>query len=252
MKRIAKILNLCLGLALLGLMSGCGLFTDQEKPYRGCFWPAEVELNKQAELSAEEQALADLFCDVDRRLESLLADLHSIERQPDQQWMKTLASKHSWLNGVFFAQPSGQVEERYPQTPIKQLDAAALLGAVDQDGRVGLRYRVQETSLGDEFSVVKPIYKGLSRHGYLVVHFDLRSILGFCSNSERMALLSPDRLLWSGKVAGSAGLESLDWPEMLKDRVSDTLEMNGKRFYWLARYVGCDPLIYVVEIPKES
>lgn len=252
MKRTTYSLGLaCLGLFVV-LAAGCGLFNGGEKPYRGCFWPADVELADKADLSEREMALASGFCDVDRRLEDLISRLKSREREPAPEWMEQIARSFSWVNGLVYTEVSGEVLRRYPQQPIKTIDPAELLAGLNPEDADRVRYRVQDHPLGDEFALIKPLAKGLKTEGYLIAHFDLRSLLRFTSQPEQIALLNGEKVLWPGALSESSRLGALDWREMLRDRVRDTIEINGKRYYWLARFVGRDPLIYVVEIPQES
>jgi len=252
MKPIRLSLSLTGIVAFIAVTAGCGLFGSQEKPYRGCFWPADVELAQTDRLPEQKQTMAELFCDVDRQLESVLVEIRAQEEVPSRQWLQGITEEFTWLNGVFYASADGEVRRRYPEHPIKQLDAASMLQGMEVDGHKGLRYRVQQNALGHELALIKPLYSGLNRQGYLVAHFDLRSILRLSANPDRMVLLNAEQVLWSGGIAESSRLLSLNWREILEDTVSDTIALNGKRFYWLARYVGRDPLIYVVEIPQES
>lgn len=234
-------------LACLLVVSGCGFWKKVKSSYKGTILPAKVELEKEPAVQGARGKMAHLFGPLDQNLEFMLRELRIKTDRPQGQWLRDLHRRFSWINGVAVVDRGGSVHTQHPESPVKRLDYAALAN-VDSDWQNRkLRIAVQETELGPEVFVLSPYFQRNEWQGLIAVHFDPRTLARMSPRPEELLLLDRDMLLWSGGYRESAReLSRLDWKALLKDDVNGHVTVQGKRFYWLARYVGSDPLIYAV------
>ncbi len=240
-------------LVIVGLffLAGCKNWIPGKEMIRknNCFFPAEVNVQKDTVLCIEEDKMACLICGMDRRLESLLREMDTVERRPEKERLKGIYSDYSWLNGVNVLDKSGQPVLRYPEQAVKELDYNFLSEVKWSWKEKKYNIFALDTPLGTELAIVKPMFNGKELKRLLLTHFDIRSLLNFSDDPGELLIFLPDKLLWSGEeIAESKSFLEFSWKNILEDRVNGKLERQGKRYYWMSRYVGKDPIIYMVRI----
>lgn len=235
-------------LACLLILPGCGFWKKVKSSYQGTVLPAEVELEEQPGMQGARGKLAQLFCPLDQNLEFMLREIRIKTDRPQEQWLRELHRSFSWVNGVAVVDRGGSIQARYPQSPVKPVDYSSLVRAASDWQNRKMRTAVQKTELGPEVFVLRPFFERNEWQGLVAVHFDPRTLARMSPQPDDLLMLGPDALLWGGRYNKEGKeLSELNWKSFLESDVNGHVTVQGKRFYWLARFVGSDPLIYAVE-----
>lgn len=231
---------------ILGL-TGCQVWEKTKAMYRGTLFPAQVDVKAEDGMSQEIRYLARLVTPVDTQLEELVRKTQQIGNASEQD-LQALFSNFSWLNGVGAYSSSGQLVHQVPAQPVKNISPQAELENFSP-GADGLYLYVEEQDLGPELCLVKPIDNAGQVAAYVVVHFDPRTLFSRSPVPENLVVIQNGKILWSGMENGvNQGLADKDWEGMLQSEVQGDLVVHEHSFVWLSRYVGQDPLIYVVKM----
>jgi len=237
-------------LALMIFLGGCGVWETTKNIYKGSILPANIDLEEETGLSETEQKMARVFKDIDQHIEDLSRALLVRENMPDQAWMQSQLALFSWLNGIMSWNSDGDLVERYPEQSVKKADMQGLLdvNGTSIQGRRTITFMVQDSELGPEVFLVRFLYQAAELHGSIAAHFDPRTLAFQSSEPDEVLLFTPEHLLWSG-VDGLElqDLRGIDWGQKLEHDVAGRVEVRGRAFFWVARYIGDKPLFYAVE-----
>ncbi|MFN2267990.1 MAG: hypothetical protein ABR542_02625 [Desulfonatronovibrio sp.] len=238
----------CLVLILIILSTGCQNLTQLKDTYFE--WGAtEYELDMdRSDINSLERSLAENIYPMDTQLTRMLRDLSVRDTFPSDQWMERMLTDFNWINGITVMDIDSDILAVYPETGIKRLtfDPAFPEAFELRQGRVMLA--IEETPLGNEVLLVSSIFDNFKLAGLIVVNFDPRTFIDQSLNPEDIILISEDEVVWTGKFERHAQtLSQINWKEMLTKRISGKVQVNEDRFFWLARAVGEDWLIYLVK-----
>ena len=233
----------------LFLLAGCGTWKKAKEVYRGYVMPAEVELDKKSGLAEAEKRLARLSAPVDAELERLVRELQVLGGPGEQQAFSGLSQEFPWVNEVLAVDVEGKVLRRHPEHPVKTLNVRQLAEQSRQWTDRSTHSLVVETPLGPEMVVLRPFHEDNEKQGYLIAHFDFRSLVNRSPGSDKLVVFTRDRVLWSGGFSQAPRqLLASNWDKFLEGGVTGELEVQAGRFFWLARYVGQEPLFYAVPV----
>lgn len=237
--------------ALLLPLAGCGVTdTGVWKEGRRMYYthvntPAEIDLSEPNTLDAADQRLVSRMMLVDTQLSSLERMLDSLPSQPNGEMLADMLRRFPWLTNVTLLDSSGSVLGSVPSLPVKQLDYTTLLEPAPKTSPRVVRASVQDTPLGPEVLMARPLFDGTTMIGLVVATFDIRSLLPYVDNASSMIVRSPDVLVWSGDLHyNETPLASVNWAEAVLKNSYGTQGSKPQSFSWLVRYVGAIPLIF--------
>lgn len=246
----------CMALGLVTL-SGCETmrktWKDTQEIYR-----TYVNVDPQVDLKAEghadwEAILAPLVTPVDMQISELVRMVDGRDSFPDEAWTASLLKRFPWLTGMAATDMAGAVLLRKPESALKPLLMAPLVEAGDAWRDRRLRTLIEDTPLGPEIYVATPYFKDNALQGLIAAHFDMRSVVQISPDPARLMVVSAGVLLWAGGFGDAAGaVQSQPWLEMLKEKVRGEIAVQGRRFVWLARYIGDRQIVYLTELPPED
>lgn len=233
-------------MAFTFLLSGCGWWTAfRDKASQVVDSKPEY---KSYAPEGDKWRLARLFAPVDQRIQIVARELSSIETFPGPEWYERLMDRNPWLTSVAAVDAKGRVLGRLPEDAIKPLDAEQFLEFRMSWERAEFRSFFYQTDLGPEVYLVQPMFLRNDWVGLIIVQFDPRSLRQFVSDSDDLAVIHQDLLLWPSTSAnGAEPLSRVDWRGILKSRVSGQIRLDGETYTWLARHIGDSFMIYAVQ-----
>jgi len=210
--------------------------------------PAEIDYSALGDLEDYQITLAQKMQHVEIRLADLERYMVASDRPPTAESVAATQSRFPWLSGMAAVDADGEVLAQEPQYSLKQLDFSLLTQKYDGNVRNrSLVGQVQESPLGAEILLGVPIYKDTEFLGLYVVHFDIRSLIEGMPDPGGMVILSPETVVWPGKFAiDDTPLAGVKWKNVLSGNVSGMLSNKQGSFYWMARYLGGEPLVFAV------
>lgn len=202
--------------------------------------PATIDMDDVGSSEDFQLALSEHIMEVDRRMELLIRKMENSDISPDQRWVVDMVSQFPWLSGVALVDENGQILSHYPAEPMKPFDATPLLDEDPKQNLTSLRSYLQETALGPEMYIGKPVYTDGAFRGLVVAHFDPSVLLQECPvDSSQIAIICPQGPIWTGSAV-SGTLSSNDWSYELSKRSSGYYN----DVYWTTRYFGNLPVVY--------
>ncbi len=220
---------------------------------------ATVNPNPQIDLDAyklsnpNQEKLARLVTPVDQHVMRFSRYMVDLDVYPSEEWIQLLLKRFPWLNGVIVADNEGKVLDRRPSTPVKPFSHPLWFEAVWRDTLV--KSVLDKTPLGPELYFGVPYYQNNTFTGLVVAHFDPRTLFTFCPEPEELIIIAPARGVWTPKAGvDTDALLKLPWDKLLEDSVYGQVEVGGKFYTWIGRYVGRDLFAYATESvdPKHS
>ncbi len=217
--------------------------------------PAQVDYEDTGSLEKAEANLAIQMKTIDEELTMLERRLSNADRSPTAQSVQRLFNEFPWLSGfAAIDATSGAILAQEPPVPLKPIDFAPLLEQKprEESGR-GIRALIQETPLGPEIILGVPVYNGPEIQGIVVVHFDLYALMARSHSSSEMMVLSPEKVLWSGRFTeGSTPLAGQNWDALTEDDVTGLVSNESGEFLWVSRYLGDIPLVFAVPVVERD
>ena len=202
--------------------------------------PATIDMDDVGSSEDYQLALSEHIMEVDRRIELLISKMENSDINPDQRWVMSMVSEFPWLSGVALVDENGQVISTYPPEAMKPFDATPLLEEDPKQSLTSLRSYLQDTPLGPEVYIGKPVYTDGAFRGLVVSHFDPSVLIQDCPvDSSQIAIVCPQGPIWTGSGI-SASLSSNDWSSELSRRTSGYYN----DVYWTTRYFGNMPVVY--------
>lgn len=241
--------KICLFLLAGLLLAGCNPIETGKKIYQGNMLPARIDLEQETGLAETEQSVARVLAEADEEIEKLRLALTGLGEPPPLDWMQARVRSMSWLNGLQVLDAAGRRGNHYPQTLIKKMDFQDIHTTVSNSGSKRIRLVLQETSFGDEVCLVKPFFSQGGYQGLILAHFDFRTLIAGSSKEQEIIVLVPGKPLWAGDQGQIAQeLSEQNWDQLLEDDIQGEIRLGQASIYWLARYIGLDPLIYAVAV----
>ena len=243
-------------LALLFFLTGCSTIQSAwdktADAYETYVDPKpEIDLDRRPGLSRSEQLLATQFSLMDQHLEEALRTLAPQDRFPPSDWFNGFLERFPWMTAVSAVDTQGRLLVSRPETPLKNIAVEPLLEREWSMFQRGLQGFVEETPLGPELIIAGPFFRDGTWQGLIIAHFDPRALASFATESERLVLLTPETLLWSGVDQDTARkITEAPWENILRDRVHGRRSAETKTFLWLSRPIGALHLIYALALPN--
>ena len=235
-------------LALTLLTPGCGGITE----LRDRYWPtgpSEYEMKvSDKDLDKMHLELIENIYPMDRQLSMLLRRLSVKDDYPAREWKENLVSDFPWLNGITVLDTDNTVLSEYPEAGIKKLEYTPLFPrALDLPlGQTMLE--VEDSPLGPEILLAVAVYQDFETDGLTVVHFDPRSFVADSTNPDEIVLICRDKVVWPGQYQQlQEAMEQVEWRELTRKKISGRIEVDKSKFFWFARAVGEDWLIYLLK-----
>lgn len=235
-------------LTLTLLTPGCGGIME----LRDRYWPtgpSEYEMKvTDKDLEKLQLELVQNIYPVDSQLYLLLRRLSVKDGYPAREWKENLVLNFPWISGVTVLDRESSVLSRYPGDGIKQLEYTPLFPrALDLPlGQTMLE--VEETPFGPEVMLAVAVYQDFQIEGLTVVHFDPRSFVAESADPDEIVIICRGKVVWPGQYQElQEALEQVEWMELARKRISGKIELDKGSFFWFARAVGQDWLIYLLK-----
>jgi len=242
-------------LALLCLLSaGCGAVSEVKDVSQDLVWTREVKLEGKSELGPVEQRMAHIVYPVDTRLQSLIEAVRTMDPEngedPD---LTNIVSEFSWISGAASVGLEGEVRESRPENG----DALTALAEVAQEASKWddreLHALYGKSRYGADLLILKGMYSGGEKTGYLVVSLDFSALVEEPSRARELVAVSRENVLWAGSYEkASERLAATDWDARIESGIRGKRRIGDRNFLWMARYIGQEPFFYAVEIKREN
>ncbi|MEF8824173.1 MAG: hypothetical protein V5B78_10690 [Desulfohalobiaceae bacterium] len=240
-------------LALVCLASvGCGPFSGVKDVSTDLIWNKELQLEGKSELGPLEQRMARIVHPVDTRLQSLIEVVRTMEPENgDPPDLTGVVSDFTWVKGAAAVGLDGEVRESRPENG----DASPALAEVTQkasewDDR-GLHALYGKSRYGADVVLLKGMYSGGEKTGYLVVSLDFSALVEDSPRARELVAVSRENVLWAGSYEkASERLAATDWEARLESGIRGRRRVGDRNFMWMARYIGQKPFFYAVEITR--
>lgn len=207
--------------------------------------PATIDYDDKSGLDAHELLLTSAMLGVDMQLRELERVMVNADKPPTSEWIAQLFARFPWLDGFAGVKADGSIIGQEPAAPVKPLDYTPLLEPDPKQHYRALRGIVQDTPMGPEVMLAVPLYDAEEFLGIVVTYFDLRNLVGYSADANELIVTSPQALLWQGQYQyEQTPLASVKWDEVLRSSVRGTLQEGDRTFYWMARYLGNQPLVF--------
>ncbi len=231
-------------------VSGCG-GQGIRHGYEELVWPKDLELEKESRLPPAQRVMAEAVYSMDERLSSLLQELDAFTVRAGEEEVKSIEREFPWLEGVAVITAQGEVRHAYPEGKVATFSWQELNEqSMQREERRLYALPLDQISPGLVF-VLRPLYTGGQRWGTAVAYFRMDALVSLSPRSRELVVLRPDRVLWSGNYEEESRiLADRAWQERLKSRVRGRIAAEGKEFFWVSRYIGQKPFIYLVEAPE--
>jgi hypothetical protein len=186
---------------------------------------------------------------IDEELRQLTRVMDDSDRGPDEEWAAAVFRRFPWLAGLAILDGDGSVTARIPEYSLKEFDAQPLLQEDKKQRRSSLRAYVQQSPLGPEIYLAKPVYMGDELRAMVVAHFDLRALLALHRNAADVIVVASDTVLWPGIYdIDQTPIPRADWNNIVSGGVSGTLGNEHGVFYWCYSYFANLPIIYALPV----
>ncbi|XPV74899.1 MAG: hypothetical protein ACNI27_09630 [Desulfovibrio sp.] len=209
--------------------------------------PPEIDYDGFQEEHPNFALLAELLAETDGQVTRLLDLMDGQDDYPSSQWIDKLFTRYPWVNGFIVTDADGNIIDRHPEHPLKRISAPLSFTAEWRNTFV--KTALDPSELGDELYISTPYFEGADFKGLLIVHFDpTRLMADFCPQPDKLIFVDPGAAVFSLDPAlDKAAVLALPWEEVLKEEVQGYVEVNGKHYSWLARYIGKDRFVYLTE-----
>lgn len=253
-----KFTTVCLSLTVAAILAaGCSsnqTVHDAWKTTKGLWYtyaspPAAIDYEESGEMSVYELALATRMMGIDIQLGQLERVMSNADKPPTNEWLQSFFARFPWMGGFAGVKADGQIIGQEPAAPMKSLDFLPLLEEDKKQNMRALRGYVEDTPLGAEVFLAAPLYDASDFLGVVVAHFDMRALLRYATDPEELVIVAPQAVLWSGKYdIAATPMSGVDWGEVVRKNSKGTVSNANGSFYWVARYLGNQPLIFAVPV----
>lgn len=206
----------------------------------------EIDLDYSGCDDPSQAKLARLFAPVDTPLGAMVRFLSDQDTYPPADWIEMFFQRYPWVHSLIVVDADGWMLDRIPHDPIKRIDSPLHYEATWRE--TFLQTVIDHPALGPEFYIGTPWFNGPEFGGLIIASFDPRVLFNFCPAPEELVILQPGGGAWTkSKGLDTAPFMDIPWAEMLEDDVNGELEIGGREYIWLVRYVGHDPYIYLTQ-----
>lgn len=193
-----------------------------------------------------QEKLARLFTSVDNSLGSMARFLSDQDLYPQMDWVEIFFLRYPWVHSLIIVDADGWMLDRFPEDPIKRIGQPLVYEAKWRE--TFLQTVVDHPELGPEFYIGTPWFQDADFAGLIIASFDPRVLFNFCPQPDQLVLIQPGGGAWTmDKSLDITPLQELPWEEILEDEVQGQVEVGGRHWTWIVRYVSDDPYIYAVE-----
>ena len=209
--------------------------------------PPEIDYDGFKNEHPNTAALADLLANVDGNITRLLRFMDGQDDYPSDEWLDKLFTRFPWINGFIVTDVDGNLLDRRPEHPIKRISVPLHFTAEWRDTFV--KTALDPNELGPELYISTPYFYGSEFKGLIIVNFDpSRLFVEFCNNPEKLIMVDPGASVFSVDPSlDKEAVLALPWSVLLQENVQGYVEVNGKHYTWLARYIGKDRFVYMTE-----
>ncbi len=240
-------------LLIILLLTGCDRITDFTDEIAGYqlfeIGATEYELDmSRKDISSLERSLAMNIYPMDTQLSRLLRSLSVRDSYPPTAWKEGVMAEYYWLNEVAVMDNEQNILSKFPDTAIKQLSYEPLFPEALslKQGRVMLA--IEHTPLGSEVLLASSVFRGFEITGLIVVSFDPRTFIAQSAAPGDIILISAHEVVWTGAYDHLRPfLEDIEWENLVSRRISGKIRLDQDDFFWFARAVGEDWLIYIIK-----
>lgn len=227
-------------------LTACQAWNKIHQAYEGQFYPSQVELEYETGMDKAEERAAVLFAQVDQKLHRLLQELELQEDWPPDNWAENLQEAHPWLTGVQVMDSQGEVQQGAQDQDLPW-DRQQILQLHDNWQDQNIEFAVFPRGNSTWMTLIRPCTQGKEWQGLLLAFFRMESLFSNSSQPQDMLLLSRQKVLWPGAYPSRAQ-ELLDtgFTKRLQHQSHGEVEVSGLDFYWTARYVGSEPVLYLI------
>lgn len=207
----------------------------------------ELEMDRK-DISSLERSLALNIYPMDTQLTRLLRYLSVRDSFPAPAWKEKIMSEFYWLNEIGAMDRDQNIISRHPETSIKKLtyEPAFPRALSLKQGRIMLA--VEHTPLGSEILVAGSVFQDFELTGIIVAAFDPRTFISQSASPEDIILVSAHEVVWTGRFDHlGTYLDDIKWEDLVSRRISGKIKLGQNNFFWFARAVGEDWLIYLVK-----
>lgn len=253
-----KFTTVCLSLAVASVLTaGCSsnqTVHNAWKSTKGLWYtyaspPASIDYEESGEMSPYELALATRMMGIDIQLGQLERVMNNADKPPTAEWLNGFFARFPWMGGFAGVKADGQIIGQEPAAPMKSLDFLPLLEEDKKQNMRALRGYVEDTPLGPEVLLAAPLYEASNFLGVVIAHFDMRALLRYATDPEELVIVAPQAVLWPGKYdIAATPMNSVDWETAVRKNSKGTVSNANGTFYWVARYLGNQPLIFGVPV----
>lgn len=254
--------TLVLGCCLLLCLTGCGLTVDDTTQSAKRVYKSYINVDPKLDLEFEglggddEEFLARQFGPADRRLDAMLRELYAQETLPaSPAWLDEFMIRHPFLSGVAVVDLSGRVVRQVPETGLKPFNPGGIFSQQEAaKKRKAVSYFETGSELGAEAYVGQPFFKENDLKGFLVAHFDPRSLAMQAPEPEKLLIFHYGGVLWaSDPAAVPSALTKTPWKDVVRSDVDGAVKSEGKRYVWLARSFAGQHIIYAAPVePRQG
>lgn len=246
-------IKICWIIMIILLFTGCERaadFTDGIARYKIFEIGAteyELEMSRK-DISSLERSLAINIYPMDTQLTGLLRDLSVRDSFPPQAWKEKILQEFFWLNEIAVIDKDQNILSRFPETGIKNLTYEPAFSDVLslKQGRVMLA--VEHSPLGSEVLLASGVFKEFELTGIIVVGFDPRTFIAQSKSPQEIILISANEVVWTGRFDHlRSNLENINWDDLVSKRVRGKIKLDQDDFFWFARAVGENWLIYLLK-----
>lgn len=242
-------------LALLCLASvGCGAYSGAKDVSRDLLYNEELQLEGKSELGPLEERMARIVHPVDTRLQSLIEAVRTMEPEnggaPD---LTGVVSDFAWVSGAAAVGLEGEVRESRPENGGALPEFAEVTQKASEWDDRSLHALYGKSRYGADVVLLKGIYSGGEKTGYLVFSLDFSAMVEDSPRARELIAVSQDNVLWAGSAEkASQDLAATDWDARLESGIRGRRSVGARDFMWMARYIGQEPFFYAVEIKGEN
>ncbi len=227
-------------------LTSCQTWSKIRQFYESQFYSSQVELEYETGMDQAEERAAILFAQVDQKLDPLLQELELQEDWPADNWADRLYEAHPWLSGVQVMDTQGQVQQGAQDQDLPW-DRQNILKLHDNWQDQNMEFAVFPSGNSTWMTIIRPCMQENEWQGLLLAFFRIDSLFRQSSQPQDILLLSRQKVLWPGGYPDRAQeLLETGFTQRLKHQSHGEVEVSGLDFYWIARYVGSEPLLYLI------
>lgn len=207
----------------------------------------ELEMDK-SDITSMEKRLADNIYPMDTQLTRLLRTLSVRDTYPPLSWKKKVMSEFYWLNEIVVLDKDQKILSRYPETSIKELGFEPVFPEALSLKQDKVMLALEHTPLGSEILMVSSVFQDFELTGVIIAGFDPRTFIAQSKNPEEIILVSDQEIVWTGQFDHlRPDLEKISWENVISGKISGQIQLDKDKFFWFARAVGQDWLIYLIK-----